>query len=794
MNYIKQFSDISISDIPLVGGKNASLGQMYVHLATQGIKVPNGFAITAQAYWDFLTYNHLTQEISDLLLIIATAQDIRILQETASQIREKIVQGNFPQTLASEITDAYHALSANCRHEDCDVAVRSSATAEDLPNASFAGQQESYLNITGSEALLFTIKRCFASLFTDRAIVYRIENNFDHMAVALSVGVQKMIRSDKASSGVIFTLDTESGFKDVVVITSGYGLGENIVQGIVNPDEFHVYKPTLRNGYASIIKKKLGNKQSKLIYTDDPQKPTCNLPVSIQEQSQFSLTESEILELARMAVTIEDYYSQLNDAWSPMDIEWGKDGIDGQLYILQARPETIHSRQSYETITHYRLIGADPNVLVTGQSIGQKMAAGKARLIHHLTDLNEFNKGDILVTKMTDPDWVPIMKKAAAIITDNGGRTCHAAIVARELGIPALVGTLVGTQKIVDGMSITVDCSKGSQGYVYEGIESFEIITKKLNALQQPPVEILLNIADPEQAYELSFLPVSGVGLARLEFIISNMIKIHPMAIVKPECITDEKIRAQIADLSSSYANTKEFYIDVLAQGMSTLAAAFYPKPVIIRLSDFKSNEYRNLIGGNYFEPIEENSMIGFRGAARYCDANFKEAFALECAAFKKARTTLGMKNIKLMVPFVRTLSEAQCTIDALASHGLVRGQDELTILMMCELPANVLMLEELSQYFDGFSIGSNDLTQLTLGVDRDSGILQSVFDERDPAVQKMLIMAVEKATRIRSYISICGQAPSDYPEIADLLIAHGIDALSLNPDAIIPTIERLTS
>lgn len=750
MNYIKQFSDIRISDIPLVGGKNASLGQMYGNLSTQGIVVPNGFAITAEAYWVFLEYNNLIQKITDLLLIINTAQDTKKLQDTALLIRQTIVDGSFPPIVAEEIVQAYHALSTSYNQIDCDVAVRSSATAEDLPTASFAGQQESYLNITGSEALLFTIKRCFASLFTDRAIVYRIENNFDHMTVALSVGVQKMIRSDKAASGVIFTLDTESGFKDAVIITSSYGLGENIVQGIVNPDEFHVHKPTLRQGYASIIKKKLGNKQTKLIYTNDAKISTVNTPVPDKEQRVFSLTDSEILQLARMAITIEDYYSQLHGRWVPMDIEWGKDGIDGKLYILQARPETIHSRESHDSIIHYKLTtNNNLKVIITGQSIGQKIATGKVRLIKNLQDLSTFNDDDILVTRMTDPDWVPIMKKAAAIITDNGGRTCHAAIIARELAIPAIVGTISGTQIISDGADITVDCSQSSQGYVYEGIQSFEVTTRELTTLPKPPVEILLNIADPEQAYELSFLPVSGVGLARLEFIISNMIKIHPMAIVKPQLISDEKIHKQITELTSGYENAKEFYIDVLAQGVSMLAAAFYPKPVIIRLSDFKSNEYRNLIGGTYFEPQEENPMIGFRGAIRYCDENFKDAFALECAAFKKARDVMGMKNIKLMVPFVRTFKEAQCTIDALASYGLIRGKDELSILMMCELPANVLLLEELNEYFDGFSIGSNDLTQLTLGVDRDSGILSSVFDERDLAMQKYLLWLLKKLSKL---------------------------------------------
>ena len=786
MKFIKKFKEISLADIGLVGGKNASLGQMIQNLSAQ-VNIPDGFAITAGAYRAYLEHNKFMQSLHEIMGQLDDMHDIKKLQQVGAQARDLIITGTLPQELVQEITESYHNLSQEYKQQNCDVAVRSSATAEDLPEASFAGQQESYLNISGIDNLLAAYKKCIASLFTDRAIAYRREHNFDDFAVEISVGVQKMVRADLACSGVMFTLDTESGFKDIVSISAAYGLGENIVKGIVNPDEFYVHKPT-----KALIKKSVGTKTTKLMYVGKNNQELKNIPVSVQEQMQFSLTDQEILELAHYAIIIENYYSEHKGAWSPMDIEWAKDGLDGKLYIVQARPETVHAREKHAKLIRYKLTEKPTKTLVTGQSIGQKIVSGPARVVKTMQDLSHFNNGDILVTQMTDPDWVPIMKKAAGIVTDLGGRTCHAAIVSRELGIPAIIGTELATTTIKDGQLITLDCSLGSRGLVYDGLIGYEKEEFIINDLPESSTPLLINLADPERAFETSFLPVDGVGLARLEFIINTIIKVHPMAIAQPEKITDPKIIQQIHTLAAAYKNPAEFFITTLAQAVGMIAAAFFPKPVIVRLTDFKSNEYRDLLGGDIFEPREENPMLGFRGAVRYCDNAYAPAFALECAALKKARQEMGLSNIKIMVPFVRTVTEARATIQALAQHGLVRGQDGLEIFMMVEIPSNVILINDFAEYFDGFSIGSNDLTQLTLGVDRDSGLLSHLFDERDPAVKKMLEWAVVGAHQAHKYIGICGQAPSDFPEIADFLMGLEIDSLSLNPDSVIPFLMRL--
>ena len=797
MKYIRYFTDIKLSDSSIVGGKNASLGEMIGNLSTQGIEVPLGFALTTQAYWHFLAYNKLEQPLKKALYALNATTPLEDLQKAGAQARALLLAGTFDEAILIELKQAYTTLSQHYDKDDLDVAVRSSATAEDLPQASFAGQQDTYLNIQGFDNLVQACKKCIASLFTDRAIVYRIKHRFDHFKVAMSVGVQKMVRSDRASSGVLFTLDTETGFKDVVVITSSYGLGEAVVQGSVNPDEFHVHKQTLEQGFKPIIKKYRGSKKIKLVYarrSHTRDTSTKMVKVLRQDQAEFSLTDTEILALARLAVSIEKYYSDLHKTWSPMDIEWAKDGYDQKLYIMQARPETVHvSGFNPKQLIRYHLVTKEkPKILTQGQAIGEKIVAGTARVLKSITDKALFNKGDILVTSMTDPDWLPLMRRAGAIITNEGGRTCHAAIVSRELGIPAIIGTDTATHVIMTGTPITVDCSKGSIGYVYNTIINFKKEIINLEHIPQAPVQVMLNIADSSQAYKLSFLPVDGVGLARTEFIIGDTIKIHPMAAVQQQNITGKKLRSTINKLAQGYnEDWQSFFISTLAQDIGTIAAAFYPKPVLLRMSDFKSNEYRNLLGGSLFEPVEENPMIGFRGAVRYCHKNYASGFSLECTAFKKARQEMGFKNLKLLIPFVRTLDEAACTIKALESYGLIRGEDNLEIFMMCEVPSNIILLKEFGAYFDGFSIGSNDLTQLTLGVDRDSGLLGRLFDERDQAVYRMLEMALTSAHKAHKYIGICGQAPSDFPEIADFLIAHGIKSLSLNADSVIPFLLR---
>lgn len=794
MKFIKKFEDLRLSDTPTVGGKNSSLGQMIAQLSAKHIRVPTGFAVTAQAYWHFLEYNELVEPMKRVMATLTDYSNFERLHAVGTEIRLLMSTGRMPDDLGAEIVAAYDELCARYQQPDLDVAVRSSATAEDLPTASFAGQQETFLNIQGHAALLTAVQNSMVSLFTDRAIAYRIEQGFDHFKVGLSVGVQKMIRSDLSVSGVMFTLDTESGFHDVVVINGSYGLGESIVKGEVIPDEFVVHKPLLAQGYAPIVKKHLGSKATKIVYAQGAQ-TTQTVAVSAADQCHFSLSDAEILELARAAVIIEEHYSQLKGGWCPMDIEWAKDGRDGKLYILQARPETVFaSKKENGFLTQYVLKPTvAPKTLISGQSIGQKIVSGTVRVIVSAENIDRVQKGDILVTDMTDPDWVPAMKKAAGIITNRGGRTCHAAIVSRELNIPAVVGAQGATDVLQEGHVVTIDCSQGKTGLVYEGAVPFvrsELATQDLTT-SHAPVKVMVNIADPERALTVAQLPNDGVGLARLEFIINNAIQVHPRTLLHPEKIKDAAIAQKIADLTCAYQDKKQFFVDTLACGVGTIAAAFWPKPVIVRLSDFKTNEYRNLLGGIYFEPVEENPMIGFRGASRYYSPLYKDAFALECAALKKVREIMGLANVQVMLPFVRTIQEAQQVLDVMREFGLQRGKAGLEVIMMCEIPSNVVLIEEFAKLFDGFSIGSNDLTQLTLGVDRDSGELAALFDERDPAVKKMLGIAIEGAKRSKTRIGICGQAPSDLPEVAQFLIDCGINSISLNADSLIPFLMR---
>lgn len=799
--YIAFLEDVTLSDIAHVGGKNASLGQMISGLSSQGIRVPHGFAVTVDGYARYIEHNNFSTQITELTNQITDITDLKNLKKISAEIRDLIENGQIPADLSNEIAQAYKELSLQYNENYCDVAVRSSATAEDLPDASFAGQQDTYLHVQGIENVLAYYKKCLASLFTDRAIAYRKEQGFDQMQVALSVGIQKMIRSDLCCSGVAFSLDTESGFPDVVVINGSYGLGESIVQGIVTPDEYIVHKPTLAQGFAPIIKKQLGNKSTKIIYDDTKNHLVETATVSTLDQAHYCLTNDDILELARMVMIIENHYSQQyrkrNLTYTAMDIEWAKDGIDGKIYIVQARPETVHSNKQSNTLLLYSLQEKhellSDSVLVKGISVGQKIVHGVARIISDLEDIDQINAHDIIITNMTNPDWVPAMKQAAGIITNQGGRTCHAAIVSRELGIPAIVGTQHATEKIVSGQQITLDCSNGTTGIVYDGFIPFDVTELSLDNIATPPVPIMVNIADPESAFKTSFLPTSGIGLVRLEFIITNALKIHPMALIYPEIITDPDLTEKIEQTTAAYASKTEFFVEQLACAVGMMAAAFYPRPIIVRFSDFKSNEYYDLIGGSYFEPVEENPMIGFRGASRYYHERYKDAFALECQAMKIVREKMGLTNVKLMIPFVRTLTEAKNVINEMSYNGLVRGENDLQVIMMCELPSNVMLIEEFSNYFDGFSIGSNDLTQTTLGIDRDSALISHIFDERDPAVKKMLTKAIQEANKIGTYIGICGQAPSDFPELAEFLIETGINSVSLTPDTVIPFLMRYT-
>ncbi len=780
---IRWFDQIGLEDVATVGGKNASLGEMFRALSPRGIRVPNGFATTADAYRLFLQESGLGEKIAQLLSGMDES-NVDSLHHHGLLVRHAILEAPLPEALSHAIVTAYHQLGGG--HNLVDVAVRSSATAEDLPDASFAGQQETYLNVRGQAFLLDACRRCFASLFTDRAISYRAHHGYDHLKVALSIGVQIMVRSDMASSGVMFSIDTESGFRNAVLINAAYGLGENVVQGTVNPDEYYVFKPTLRQGFRPILKKALGSKSMKLIYDVGGSKMTKNVPVPPEQQACYALSDDDILQLARWAVAIEEYYSQKKGSECPMDMEWAKDGRTGELFIVQARPETVQSLKTGSTLQRYHLKGHG-ETLITGRAIGEKIATGRVHLIRDAAQLNEFREGEILVTDKTDPDWEPIMKRAAGIITNRGGRTCHAAIVSRELGLPAIVGTLNGTQVLNNGQEITLSCAEGDTGFVYGGILPFEIETIDLGALGRPQTKIMMNVGTPDEAFALAAIPCDGVGLAREEFIITTYVKVHPQALLEFDSL-DNQTKAEINSLSMSYTDKPQFYIDRLAEGIAMIAAAFHPKDVILRLSDFKTNEYANLIGGAKYEPHEENPMIGFRGASRYYAPSFQAAFGLECKAIQRVRQEMGLRNLKLMIPFCRTVEEGTKVQAEMAKYGLVRGEDNLELYVMCEIPSNVILADQFAEIFDGFSIGSNDLTQLTLGVDRDSEIVAHVFDERNDAVKRMIASVIHTAKAKGRKIGICGQAPSDYPDFCAFLVQEGIDSISLTPDAILRT------
>jgi pyruvate,water dikinase len=785
------FTAVGIADIPFVGGKNASLGEMIQELQPKGVKVPTGFATTAYAYRYFIKTAGLETRLRKIFANL-DVEDVDNLRQCGKQARSLMLETPFPMDLQEAIARSYQAL---CQEygEDTDVAVRSSATAEDLPDASFAGQQETYLNVHGLKGVLESCHKCFASIFTDRAISYRQLKGFDHFEVALSVGVQKMVRSDMACSGVMFSIDTETGFKDAALITAAYGLGENVVQGAVNPDEYLVFKPTLKQGYKPILQKRLGTKEIKMVYDVGGTKLTKNVSVPESERTQFALTNDEILQLANWACIIEDHYSQVRGMFTPMDIEWAKDGITGELFIVQARPETVQSQKSKTVLRTYQL-KEKGDVLLTGRSVGEMIGQGKARVILDVHQINQFQAGDVLVTNRTDPDWEPIMKRASAIVTNSGGRTCHAAIIAREMGIPAIVGCGNATTVLKTGQEITVSCAEGETGRVYAGLLNFEIQELPLDDLPRTRTKIMMNVGNPEEALGLTAIPNDGVGLARMEFIIANHIKAHPLALLHFDELEDELAKYKIAELTAQYENKAEFFVAQLAQGIGTIAAAFYPNPVIVRLSDFKSNEYANLLGGRQFEPKEENPMIGWRGASRYYDPRYREGFALECQAMKRVRDEMGLTNMILMVPFCRTPEEGRRVLDEMAKNGLVRGENGLQVYVMCELPSNVVLADEFSQVFDGFSIGSNDLTQLTLGLDRDSELVAHLFDERNEAVKRTIAKAIATVKQYNRKIGICGQAPSDYPEFARFLVELGIDSISLNPDSVIKTMLEIAA
>lgn len=819
------FEDVGMNDVSLVGGKNASLGEMIQQLTPKGINVPGGFATTAYAYRYFIKQARLEPKLRQLFADL-DIESLSNLRSRGKQARALILNTPFPEELNTAITEAYNQLCQ--RHsiderpqrgnlamgtrelsycdrfegsekEVCkkytynvDVAVRSSATAEDLPDASFAGQQETYLNVHDVQCVLEACHKCFASLFTDRAISYRTINGFDHFNVALSVGVQKMVRSDLATSGVMFSIDTETGFKDAALITAAYGLGENVVQGAVNPDEYIVFKPTLKNGYRPILDKRLGSKEIKMVYDVGGSKLTKNIPTTHLERVEYAINDEEILQLANWACQIEDHYSQVRGVYTPMDIEWAKDGLTHEIYIVQARPETVQSQKTANVLQTYKLDAVRDKILTTGRSVGEKIGAGVARVILEVSDIDKFQPGEVLVTNKTDPDWEPIMKQARAIVTNQGGRTCHAAIIAREMGIPAIVGCGNATNNLATGLNVTVSCAEGEQGKVYGGLIPFTVESTQLDNLPETKTKILMNVGDPESAFGLSALPCDGVGLARLEFIIANHIKVHPLALLKFDELKDSKEKMAIARQTIHYHHQPDFFVDKLSRGIATIAAAFYPKPVIVRMSDFKSNEYANLLGGKQFEPKEENPMLGWRGASRYYDPKYREAFALECQAFKRVRDDMGLTNLIPMIPFCRTPDEGRKVLAEMAKHGLVKGENGLQVYVMCELPSNVMLAAEFSEVFDGFSIGSNDLTQLTLGLDRDSALVAHLFDERNPAVEAMLTMAISIAKLKERKIGICGQAPSDYPEFAEFLVKQGIDSISLNPDTVLKTRLRI--
>ncbi len=781
--HVLWLQELRLSDLAQVGGKNSSLGEMIGNLARLGVSVPGGFATTADAFREFIAHNNLSQRIFDRLAKL-DVEDVNALVLAGGEIRGWVIEAPLQPSLDTSIREAYRKMCAEAGAKDISVAVRSSATAEDLPDASFAGQQETFLNVTGEDDVVRKVKEVFASLYNDRAIAYRVHHGFKHEDVFLSAGIQQMVRSDIGASGVLFTLDTESGFRDVVFVTSSYGLGENVVQGAVNPDEFYVYKPTLRQGKPAILRRTLGSKQIRMVYSAAPGERVRNEDTPADLRRKFSITDADVEELSRQALTIEQHYGR------PMDIEWAKDGHTGKLYIVQARPETVKSRARTTQIERYHLASRG-ELLSEGRAIGQKIGTGVARVVRSLAEMSKFQAGDVLVADMTDPDWEPIMKRAAAIVTNRGGRTCHAAIIARELGVPAVVGTGDAMRNVPDGTVVTVSCAEGDTGYIYEGKLDFEVITTDLENMPPAPLKIMMNVGNPERAFDFAQLPHQGIGLARLEFVIARQIGVHPRALLEYDKQPAD-IKAKIDEVMAGYADPVSFYVDRLAEGISTLTAAFAPHAVIVRLSDFKSNEYANLIAGTQYEPHEENPMIGFRGASRYVHPSFKDCFALECRAVRKVRNEMGLTNCWVMIPFVRTVGEARDVIATLAENGLVRGENGLKLIMMCEVPSNALLADEFLELFDGFSIGSNDLTQLTLGLDRDSGIVAHLFDERDAAVKKLLSMAISAARAKGKYIGICGQGPSDHPDLAEWLMQQGIESVSLNPDTVVDTWLRL--
>ncbi|MEW8458043.1 MAG: phosphoenolpyruvate synthase [Candidatus Thiodiazotropha sp.] len=772
------FEHLKMQDVDQVGGKNASLGEMISGLADAGVSVPGGFATTAHAFREFLRHNNLAERIDPLLKAL-DVEDVTALAEAGKTIRQWVVESSFPEALEKAIIDAYKALAGDADNPPS-VAVRSSATAEDLPDASFAGQQETFLNVQGLDSVMIAIKEVFASLYNDRAISYRVHQGFAHEEVALSAGIQRMVRSDIGAAGVMFTLDTESGFKDAVFITSSYGLGETVVQGSVNPDEFYVHKGNVEAGRPAILRRNLGSKAIKMVYGENAEERVVTVDVPEQDRRRFSLTDEQVESLAQMAITIEEHYQR------PMDIEWGLDGGDGRLYILQARPETVESRVDSSSVERFKM-EEKGKVLAQGRAIGQRIGVGVAKVIHSASEMAKVEPGDVLITDMTDPDWEPVMKRASAIVTNRGGRTCHAAIIARELGIPAVVGCHDATETLVEGQEVTVSCAEGDDGFIYEGQLKFSISRGDVTAMPEPPAKVMMNVANPSRAFAFSRIPNAGIGLARLEFIINTTIGVHPKALMEFDNLPDE-LKAEVQSQIDGYPDPVEFYVEKLVEGISTLAAAFNGKPVIVRTSDFKSNEYANLIGGRLYEPEEENPMIGFRGASRYISESFRACFELECRALKRVREEMGFDNVEIMIPFVRTLDEAAQVIQLLEENGLKRGENGLKVIMMCELPSNAVLAREFLEYFDGFSIGSNDMTQLTLGLDRDSGLVAKSFDERNPGVKRMLEMAIQACNEAGKYVGICGQGPSDYPDLAEWLVEQGIKSMSLNPDTVIDT------
>ncbi|MBN8703057.1 MAG: phosphoenolpyruvate synthase [Bacteroidetes bacterium] len=799
-SYILNLNEVDLSHIDIVGGKNSSLGEMLQHLTRLGINIPDGFVITVSAYKRFIEYNNLDKIIKDIVAKI-DLNNIESLRRSGLQIRQLIKNGKFPVDIEKQIVERYTKLSQQYKQEITDVAVRSSATAEDLPEASFAGQQETYLNVRGPESLINSVRNCFASLFTDRAISYRENLGYDHFQIGLSVGVQKMVRSDLAESGVAFSLDTESGFKDVVVINASYGLGEMIVQGAISPDEYIVFKPTLKDGFTSIIEKKMGIKDKKMVYGDNPDERVKIIPVEKHSQNRFCISDERALQLAKWVTQIEEYYSKLKNKWCPMDVEWAVDGLSNELFIVQARPETIHSRKDGKKITEYKIEDStrSEKIVLKGIAVGDKIASGKVKIMYSLDgrtghlDGNDFQAGDILVTDMTDPDWEPIMKKAAAIVTNKGGRTCHAAIVAREMGVPAIVGCINATEVLADDQHITVSCAEGDTGIIYNGAIEYQKQETAVSDFPKVKTPVMLNVASPDMAFQFSHIPNAGVGLAREEFIINNYIQAHPLALMQHSKLGDKDLTAKIQHLITGYEDEETFFIKKLSYGIAKIAAAFYPNKVIVRFSDFKSNEYRNLLGGKYFEPLEENPMIGWRGASRYYSKDYKEAFGMECKAIRRVREKMGLTNVVVMVPFCRTVEELIKVQEVMSEYGLERGKENLEIYLMAEVPSNIILAEEFAKHIDGFSIGSNDLTQLVLGIDRDSSLIAHLYNERNPAVKTMLSMLIRTAKKAGVKVGICGQGPSDFPDFAKFLVEEGIDSISVTPDSVLKTLKVLS-